>query len=68
MSRFAKGLIVFWVIYALLAAIGWVTGVIDGVLAVLFIGSAACGIMVGISNARAKKRSRSARTVTEAPE
>ncbi|MFC0249820.1 hypothetical protein ACFFIO_15040 [Citricoccus parietis] len=56
MSRFAKGVMIFWVIYALLAVIGGVTEVIDGLLAVLFHTSAACGIFVQISLARAKTR------------
>lgn len=56
MSRFAKGVIIFWVIYAVLAAVCGVTGAIDGLLAALFLFSAACGIFVQISLARANTR------------
>ncbi|MFC4428763.1 hypothetical protein [Citricoccus alkalitolerans] len=56
MSRFAQGAMIFWVIYALLAMIAGVTGAIDGLLAVLFLSSAACGIFVQVSLARAKTR------------
>lgn len=52
----AKGFIVFWVFYALLAVIALVTGAIDATLAILWLVSAACGVMVWISNERAKKR------------
>jgi len=61
MSRLAKGFIVFWVLYALLAVIALAMGGIDTTLAVLWLLSAVCGVVVWISTERAKKRSKKPR-------